>query len=34
MTEITDLKIYDLKEDWGAICTMIEELPYKELITK
>ena len=34
MTEITDLKIYDLKEDWGAICTMIEGLPYSELITQ
>ena len=27
-------KNHKLKEDWGAICTMIEELPYKELITK
>lgn len=23
---------HKLKEDWGAICNMIEELPYPELI--
>ena len=34
MTEITDLKIYDLKEDWGVICNMIEGLPYSELLTQ
>ena len=26
-------KNHKLKEDWGAICTMIEGLPYSELIT-
>ncbi len=27
-------KNHKLKEDWGAICSMIEGLPYSELITQ
>ena len=27
-------KNHKLKEDWGAICNMIEGLPYSELIVK